>query len=110
MKYIKTYEKLIEYPNTTDKQYWIFLNDFDIDDLTIKTILKFRELLDGDFIFDGINLTNYTELTIGDKTEPFELEPTGIRHFQNNNKLRLATPEEIELRLERVKEKNTSKI
>ena len=106
MKYIKTYEAEVGYyPNTTDKQYWVFYYDDNNDKgekiIFVLKFIKYDKEYNGEYFFDAITLTNYNEdgksYNKGDKVEDFSFYDSGIRLFQKNDKLRLATPEEIEL-------------
>jgi hypothetical protein len=108
MKYLKTYEaKVGYYPNTTDKQYWIYYtgdnNHKGEEIIYLLKFIKYDGKYNGEYIFEAITLTSYNDYNIGDRVpkdyeiEPFSFYESGIRQFQQNDKLRLATPEEIEL-------------
>lgn len=98
MKYLKLYEAFDEdnYPNNTDKEYWVY--DYKDGDGMIKLILKFVEYdskYNGEYFFDVITLTPFENFEIGDKVDVFYLYGSGIRQYQKEGTLRLASPEEI---------------
>lgn len=108
MKYLKTYEsKIINYPNLTDNQYWYYINIVDDGETKTKNIfllkfVKYDKEYNGANYFDVITLKDYKDgrklYNKGDKIEDeFIFTENGIRKFQKNNTLRLATSEEIEL-------------
>lgn len=108
MKYLKTYEaKVGYYPNTTDKQYWIYytgdVNDNDEEIILLLKFIKYNKTYNGEYIFEVITLTSYDDYNIGERVpkdyeiEPFSFYESGLTLFQKNDKLRLATPKEIEL-------------
>jgi hypothetical protein len=105
MKHLKTYEaKVGYYPNTTDKQYWIYTYDDEDDDkiIYLLKLIKYDKDYNGEYIFKAMTLTDYKN---GKKIyhkgnildEDFILYDSGIRHHQQNDNLRLATPDEIKL-------------
>lgn len=107
MKYIKTYEAKIDYPNSTDNQYWYY-TDVVVDgrkktkNIFLLKFIKFDKEYNGAYYFDVITLTDYEDGKIlyhkGDKIEDdFIFTQNGVKSFQKKNTLRLATPEEIEL-------------
>lgn len=105
MKYLKTFESKIGfYPNTTDKQYWYYSsedrNDKGEEIVYLLKFIKYNKEYGGEYFFDIITLTSYDDYEIGDKVpknnETFSFYESGIKQFQKNGNLRLATPEEID--------------
>lgn len=93
------------YPNYSDKQYWSHTYySGKNNDIPFTVILKLNHEEDlqthgkgGEYHFDGIVATNDNNWNIGDKYIDLTFTRGSMFEYEENGRLKLATPEQIEL-------------